>query len=126
MTNVLRVLMASEAMTFLVGAVLHLGIPVFGLTEPPIAPAALVEALCGAGLATAAWWYSRVPWGTSVALSAHALAVAGVLLGMAALAAGRGPSTPLNALYHRTILIALIGTAVMLVVNRRSSAPLTQ
>ena len=125
MTSVLRLLMATEALTFLIGAGLHLGIPLFGLDEPPIGPAVLVEALCGTFLATGAWWYSRVSWGTSVALSAHALAIAGVLLGMAALAAGRGPSTPLNTLYHRTILIALIGTVVMVLAHRRSRAALT-
>ena len=125
MTSFLRVLMTTEALTFLVGAGLHLGIPLFGLDEPRIGPAALVEALCGTFLATGAWWYSRVSWGRSVALSAHALAVAGVLLGMAALAAGRGPSTPLNTIYHRTILVALIGTGVMVLANRGSRAALT-
>ena len=125
MTSVLRMLMAIEALTFLIGAGLHLGIPLFGLDEPPIGPAFVVEALCGTVLATGAWWYSRVSWGTSVALSAHALAIAGVLLGMAALAAGRGPSTPLNTLYHRTILIALIGTFIMVLAHRRSKAALT-
>lgn len=124
MTSALRLLMATEALTFLIGTGLHLGIPLFGLHEPPIGPAVVVEALCGTVLATGACWYSRASWGTSVALSAHALAIAGVLLGMAALAVGRGPSTPLNTLYHRTILIALIGTVVMVLARRRSAAPL--
>ena len=71
MTSFLRVLMTTEALTFLVVAGLHLGIPLFGLDEPRIGPAALVEALCGTFLATGAWWYSRVSWGRSVALSAQ-------------------------------------------------------
>ena len=120
MTSLVRALMTVEAITFFVGAVLHLGIPLFGLREPRILPAMLVETSCGVGLAVGAWWYSRSPRGKGVAVAAHGLAIAGVLLGMAALAAGRGPSTPLNTTYHRTILIALIGTGLMVLLDRRS------
>jgi hypothetical protein len=126
MTSLVRMLTAIEAITFFVGAILHLGIPLFGLNEPRIVPATLIEALCGVGLGAGAWWYARLRSGKAAALAAHALAIAGVLLGMAALAAGRGPSTPLNTVYHRTILVALIGTGVMVLFARRSWPPVVR
>ncbi len=48
------------------------------------------------------------------AIVAHAIAIAGVLLGIAALAAGAGPTTPLNVAYHRAILSLLIVGAIVL------------
>ena len=119
MTSVIRVLIAVEAFTFFVGAALHLGVPVFGLDEPRILPAAIVEGLCGAILGASAIWYLRPGWRERAALVALAVATAGVLLGIGALAAGRGPSTPLNTTYHRVILAALIGTAALALTARR-------
>lgn len=55
--SVIRALIAVEAFTFFVGAALHLGVPVVGLDEPRILPAAIVEGLCGAILGAAAIWY---------------------------------------------------------------------
>ena len=119
MTSVIRVLIAVEAFTFFVGAALHLGVPVFGLDEPRILPAAVVEGLCGATLGAAAIWYPRPGWRERAALVALAMATAGVILGIGALAAGRGPSTPLNTTYHRVILAALIGTGILVVTAGR-------
>jgi hypothetical protein len=118
MTTLIRLLIAVEAATFFVGAVLHLGVPVLGLDEPRIVPAAIVEGLCGAVLGAAALWYLRPDWGSRIALVALAVATGGVLLGMVALAAGRGPSTPLNTAYHRTVLVALIATALFILADR--------
>jgi hypothetical protein len=122
MTSLIRVLMAVEAFTFLAGAILHLGIPVLGLEEPRIVPATIVEGLTGAFLAAAALWYLRPGWGGRAALVALAVGAAGVLLGMGALAAGRGPGTPLNAMYHRVILVALLATAALVVTARRETS----
>jgi hypothetical protein len=44
-------------------------------------------------------------------LIANLVALAGVLLGMAALAAGRGPRTASNDLYHH-IMLVLIGVSL--------------
>jgi hypothetical protein len=120
MTSLIRTLMTIEALTFFAGAVLHLGIPIPGLDEPRILPATVVEGLCGAALGAAALWYQRPGWGARGALVAHAFAIGGVLLGMGALAAGRGPSTPLNTIYHRVILVALIATGLVVLRERRS------
>jgi hypothetical protein len=106
--TVITVLMVGEAVTFLLAALVHLGIPL-GLSEPRIIPAAIVEGLCGLFLAVsthAVFARARLAWG--VALAAHLVAVAGVLLGIASLALGAGPSTVPNTIYHRVILGVLI------------------
>ena len=106
--TVITVLMVGEALTFLLAALLHLGIPL-GFSEPRIIPAAIVEGLCGlflAGSTYAVFARTRLAWG--VALAAHLFAVAGVLLGIIALALGVGPSTVANTIYHRVILGVLV------------------
>ena len=111
MTTIRRVLMGTEALTFFIGSALHLGMEVLQLREPRIVPASIVEALCGAALVAALLTERRR--GTAITLAAHGVAIAGVLLGMAALAAGAGPSTPLNTVYHRVILGALLVTGAL-------------
>jgi len=124
MTNLLRLLMGLEAFTFLVGSALHSGVSNFGLSEPRIPPATLVEALCGAALAIGALAYGP-PRGMLVAVGAHMVAIGGVLLGMGALAAGRGPATALNTMYHRTILVSLFVTAALVLIDRGSKRAVT-
>ena len=114
------VLSAVYAVTFLFGALLHLGgrVPLgFAvLEEPSIFPAAIVESLCGLALAAAAFAvFTRRRWAWTVALAAHAFALGGVLLGMAALAVGAGPSTELNTIYHRVMVVALVAVLALLV-----------
>jgi hypothetical protein len=41
-------------------------------------------------------------------LAAHLFALAGVFLGMAALAAGHGPRTITNDIYHRVMVVVLL------------------
>ena len=113
------VLAALYAVTFLVGALLHLGVrlPVglAVLAEPRIVPATIVEGLCGLFLAVGAYaTLTRRTWAWSAVTAAHAFALGGVLLGMAALAVGAGPSTELNTLYHRAMLVALVAGLVLL------------
>jgi hypothetical protein len=107
------------AVTFLIGALLHLGMRIpLGFTvlaEPRIFPATIVEGLCGLFLAVGAYAVlARKSWAWATATAAHAFALGGVLLGMAALAVGAGPSTELNAVYHRVMLAALAGGLVLL------------
>ena len=45
---------------------------------------------------------------------AHAVALAGVLWGMVAIAAGRGPHTQLNDTYHRVTVVLLGATLILL------------
>jgi hypothetical protein len=112
--TVIIVLMVAEAVTFLLAALLHLGIPV-GLSEPRIIPAAIVEGLCGLFLAVSTYAvFARTTWAWGAALAANLFAIAGVLLGIAALALGAGPSTEGNTIYHRVILGVLIVVLVLL------------
>ena len=121
------VLAALYAVTFFLGAVLHLGvrIPVgFAvLAEPRIFPATVVEGLCGLFLAVGAYAaLSRKSWAWPTITAAHGFALGGVLLGMAALAVEAGPSTDLNTIYHRVMLAALVaGLALLLTPAGRSA-----
>jgi hypothetical protein len=106
--TVISMLMVAEAVTFLLAALLHLGIPL-GFSEPRIIPAAIVEGLCGLFLAVSTYAVvARTTWAWGTALAAHLFAVAGVLLGITALALGAGPSTEANTIYHRVILGVLV------------------
>jgi fluoride ion exporter CrcB/FEX len=112
--TVISVLMGAEAVTFLLAALLHLGIPL-GLSEPRILPAAIVEGLCGLLLAVSTYAVvARTTWAWGAALATHLVAVAGVLLGITALALGAGPSTVANTIYHRVILGVLIAVLLLL------------
>lgn len=57
----------------------------------------IVEGLCGLFLAVSAYaLFTRRTWAWPAATAAHVFALAGVLLGISAIAAGRGPHTLLN------------------------------
>ncbi|HYU18289.1 MAG TPA: hypothetical protein VEQ11_06295 [Chloroflexota bacterium] len=117
--TVVRVLLVFGSVTFLVAALLHMGarIPLgFALlAEPRIVPATIVEGLAGVVLAVSAYAvFSRKTWAWPAALAAQAFALAGVLLGMWALAANRGPRTELNDVYHRVMLLVLLAGLVLL------------
>lgn len=114
------ILCAVYAVTFLFGALLHLGLRVplgFAvLQEPRIIPATVVEGLCGLVLAVAAFVVLvRAGWSWTVAFAANAFALGGVLLGIAALAVGAGPSTELNTIYHRVMVVALVAVLGLLI-----------
>ncbi len=112
--TLITVLMVAEAVTFLLAALLHLGIPL-GFSEPRILPAAIVEGLCGLFLAVSTYTVlARTTWAWGAALAAHLVAVAGVLLGIISLALGAGPSTVANTIYHRVILGVLVVVLVLL------------
>ena len=110
---------AVEAATFLAASVAHAGVRVplgIGvLAEPVIPPATVVEGLIAAGFAVAARAaFTGRPWRWAALVGAHGLSAGGVLLGMAALAAGRGPRTESNDAYHRVMLtVALVALAVL-------------
>jgi hypothetical protein len=53
-------------------------------------------------------------WAWTAALAAHAFALGGVLLGVTALALGAGPSTELNSIYHRVMLVVLVAVLALL------------
>ena len=127
--TVVGALSALYAATFLFGALLHLGVRVplgFAvLAEPRILPATVVEGLCGLALSVAAWAIlARKGLARTAAIAAHAFALGGVLLGTAALATGAGPSTDMNTVYHRVMLVALAAVlALLLTPAGRSALP---
>ena len=112
-------LMFANAALFFFGSVQHLGFKLGRFHEPVILPAAIVEALCGVSLLVGAValvrdWNSR--W--YVALVGNLVAMGGVFLGMAALAAGRGPRTASNDLYHHIMLIVIASVILILFFGR--------
>ena len=121
MRTVLGLVMISNATLFLFGAVQHAGFSLGRFHEPKIIPAVVVETICGllllwASIATLG--HFSIGW--NVALIGNLVALGGVLLGMAALAAGRGPRTASNDFYHRIMLI-LIGANVLMLWLARST-----
>jgi hypothetical protein len=114
----LRVLVVVESLAFLLWAPLHMGVELplgfITLAEPRIVPAFIVETLCGLVLAASAYaLYTRKPWAWSALVGAHIFAFLGVLLGITALALGRGPRTLSNDIYH-TVLIILFTVSLIL------------
>ena len=113
------ILSAVYAATFFFGALLHLGVTIplgFAVVEEPvILPATIVEGLCGVALAVAAFAVlTRRELAWPIALAAHTFALGGVLLGITALALGAGPSTELNSVYHRVMVVALVAVLALL------------
>jgi hypothetical protein len=121
MRTLLGCVMILNAALFFFGALQHVGIAIGRFHEPRIIPAAIVETVCGLSLAwgaIAVFSQSAVLWRT--ALIGNVVAVGGVLLGMAALAAGRGPRTATNDMYHH-IMLALAGVALLILFFARSA-----
>jgi hypothetical protein len=114
------VVMYSNAALFFFGALQHAGIAIGPFHEPYILPAAVVETICGLALAAGvtALLTGWRRWG--MALVGNLVAFGGVLLGKAALAAGRGPRTASNDFYHNLMLV-LIGMAIVLLVAARAA-----
>jgi hypothetical protein len=113
------ILSAVYAATFFMGALLHLGVRIplgFAVVEEPvILPATIVEGSCATALAVAAFAVLvRRNGAWTLATAAHAFALAGVLLGIVALAVGAGPSTELNTIYHRVMVLALVAVLGLL------------
>jgi hypothetical protein len=112
----LIILMLGNAALFVFGALQHAGVAFGPLREPLIIPASVVEMLCALALAwggAAIWKGSRQAW--AAALIGNLVAITGVAIGMVALAAGAGPRTASNDLYHRIMLALAIASLVILV-----------
>jgi hypothetical protein len=123
-----RVLIVLEALSCLCFALLHVGvrIPVgFAVIEEPRRPfAVIVEGVAALLLALgASAVLTRKPWAWAAVTGAHAVALAGVVWGMVAVAAGRGPHTQLNDTYHR-VMVVVLGVGLLLLLTRRGRAAL--
>jgi 4-amino-4-deoxy-L-arabinose transferase-like glycosyltransferase len=111
--------MLANAALFFFGALQHAGIAVGPFHEPYIIHATIVEAICGLALlfgAVALFRNWKKSWG--IALTGNLVALAGVALGIVALALGAGPRTPSNDLYHRIMLVLIAGATGALVFQR--------
>jgi hypothetical protein len=119
MRAALAVVMLADAGVFFFGGIQHAGISLGRFHEPYILPAAIVEGICGAALvwgAAAILTHLRHWWRT--ALIGNLVALSGVLLGKVALAAGWGPRTASNDLYHNIMLVLVLAGLVILVFAR--------
>jgi hypothetical protein len=115
------------AATFVVAVLLHVGVEIplgfADLDEPRRPFAVIVEGAAGTVLAVGAFAVlARKAWAWAAVTGAHAVALAGVLWGMVAVAAGRGPHTQLNDSYHRVMVVLLVATLILLLtpLGRRS------
>lgn len=113
MKQLLTILMLGNAAIFVFGALEHAGVAIGALREPVLIPATIVELLCALALI---WGAAAVLTGSQkarrAALIGNLIAVAGVAMGMVALAVGAGPRTASNDLYHR-IMLALAAAALV-------------
>jgi hypothetical protein len=114
-------LAAMYAATFAVAVLLHLGVQIplgFAVLDEPLRPfAVIVEGVAGIALALGAFAvFARKTWAWAAVTQAHALALAGVLWGIVAVAARRGPHTQLNDTYHR-VMVVLLATGLILLLT---------
>ena len=114
MQSALGLIMLSNAVLFFFGGLQHAGVSIGNFHEPKIVPAFIVEIICGLFLLSggiAVFGHLSSYWG--IALVGNLVAFAGVLLGVVALAMGRGPRTASNDLCHR-IMLVWIGVSLLL------------
>ena len=105
-------LMLIEAVTFAIASILH-----FGVGETFVA-AAIPEAIIAVVLGAAAIAVMRRGAGSwGLALAATLFALAGVIIGLSVIIGGP-VSRPIDLAYHATILVALVGTVVLLLRSR--------
>jgi hypothetical protein len=116
------IVMLANAALFFFGAIQHVGVALGPFHEPRIIPAAIVETICAISLIWgAATVLGRPILGWSAPLISNLIALAGVCLGMIALAHGRGPRTASNDMYHH-IMLSLIGLSLLLLVIGKATA----
>jgi len=112
--------MSLNLVLFVFGATQHVGIEIGRFSEPVIVPAAIVETLCALSLIWGLWAVFRRPTPSWViAFTGNLIALTGVLLGIVALAAGRGPRTVSNDNLHRAML-TLVGLSFLALLVARS------
>ena len=120
MRIVLGLLMTLNTALFVFGAIQHVGVEIGRFHEPVIVPAAIVESVCAVSLLWGLWAVFRgSPAFWRIAFTGNLIALCGVLLGIVALEAGRGPRTISNDNLHRAML-TLIGLSLMTLFMARS------
>src|SRR3979490_742596 len=120
MRIVLGLLMTLNTALFVFGAIQHVGVEIGRFHEPVIVPAAIGESVCAVSLLWGLWAVFRgSPAFWRIAFTGNLIALCGVLLGIVALEAGRGPRTISNDNLHRAML-TLIGLSLMALFIARS------
>ena len=120
MRIVFGLLMTLNTALFVFGAIQHVGVEIGRFHEPVIVPAAIVESVCALSLLWGLWAVFRgSPAFWRIAFTGNLIALCGVLLGIVALEAGRGPRTISNDNLHRAML-TLIGLSLMALFIARS------
>ncbi|MEU7859967.1 hypothetical protein [Nonomuraea sp. NPDC049141] len=105
----LGALSVAYALIFFCAALLHTGLRLGPLQDAVIVPASIVETFCGVVLLIGARGaLTGRPWAWDGLIYTHAAALAGVLMGILALAFGAAETTALNTWYHRTMATLLI------------------
>jgi hypothetical protein len=116
MKQLLTTLMISNAALFVFGALQHAGVAFGPLHEPVIVPASIVELICAVALLWGAVAIFRSsPKASRAALTGNVIAITGVAIGMVALAAGAGPRTASNDLYHK-MMLTFAGVSLVILV----------
>ena len=121
MKALVAIIMILNAALFLFGALQHVGLELGPFHEPRIIPAAVVETICClALLGGVAFLFGHAALGWRATVLGNFIALAGVVLGIVALAVGAGPRTASNDLYHR-IMLVLIGVSLVILFSARSA-----
>jgi len=117
MKPLLTALMLGNTALFVFGALQHAGVAIGSLHEPVILSASVVELFSALALSWgAAAILKQSPKAWRAAFIGNLVPVIGVAIGMAALAAGVGPRTATNDLYHKIMLALAAASLVILVV----------
>jgi hypothetical protein len=120
---VIGTIVVLTAIAFAVGALGHLQLILFfGIAEPRIIPAAIVEGLCFLFLAISGYKIIRGGHSWGITFFAHAFAIAGIILGQISLAVGAGPRTESNDIYHSIMLLVIITNAFYLLTDTGKAA----
>ena len=112
----IRGVVVLEAIIFFLAALLLLGVALpVGFSEPPITDAAIVEGIITLGMVVSAVaLFTGARWARGMTIAAHVVTCAGILLGIAALAFGKGPQTDANFIYHRVMLVLAAAILVLI------------
>ena len=122
MATTLRILLAGEAATFILAALVHAGLLIGGYEHREASVAeSIIAAVLLAGLAASWAWPHRV---ARAALFAQALALLGTLIGVFTMIVGAGPRSVPDVIYHTAMVLVLIwglGRALNLAAMRRAT-----
>ena len=114
-----QILMLVNAALFVAGAVLHMGIPLGPMSAPRIDVAAAMESISALVLIAGALAPRAAPRGGWLgAIAANLVALAGIAVGVIALALGAGPRTLSNDIYHVVMTLLAFGALWLLFKDR--------